>query len=172
LSSQAGDPHLNKCFICDLANELLNCRQCSRSYHATCLHPPLDPEMAPDSWTCPACALLDAQGATHAYLLDQPYQGPDARRMTRVEGALEISVGRLEMSQLPNHARISQRQREDIPQLNSADPVQPTPRTRATDSQDRSLLNRLDQDTSVPLNATEKVGVLTNDNRKLNLILL
>ena len=90
--SLAGDPHPFNCFVCEVAGELLNCRQCSRSYHKGCLDPPIDHSIPSDSWSCPACALLDSQGATHAYLLD----GQGASGMARVEGLLDgasISLG-------------------------------------------------------------------------------
>lgn len=127
-------------------------------------------DRVPKNWTCPACALLGVRGATHTYLLDQPYKTPEACRMTRVEGTSEISVDRSEPSQGANHPGSSHRQSEDIPEPDPAGRAYSTPRPHATDSQERSLLDRMDQDTTVPLNVTEKAGVWTDNTCRLNLI--
>jgi hypothetical protein len=168
LSSQAGDPHPNNCFVCDLTNEtLLHCRKCSRSYHTTCLDPPVDHDMAPNSWTCPACALLDVQGATHTYLLDQPYERQDERVMTHIKNALGTTVGGPKTSKGANNARLSQHQNKDNPQSALSERGQSISRTSAADSQNLSLLTRLGLDVSEPLNTIETPGMVGDHNCKL-----
>jgi hypothetical protein len=128
--------------------------------------------MAPDSWACPACALLGVQGVTHTYLLDQPYQRQDARKMTRIESTPGVAVSGLGMTGAANHAGLSQYQSEGILQSDPAERVQPTSRSTVTESEDRSLSNRLGLDTSVPPNALGKLGISTDGNRELNPISL
>lgn len=165
LLSQAGDPHPNKCFVCDLANELLlDCRQCSRSYHAKCLDPPMEHSLAPDSWPCPACALLNGAGATHSYLLDLPYERQDTRRMTRIDGAGGIRHSTHEMDKEPNHSEHVQFRNEGILQSHPAESGRPKFRECSRSNDDTSLINRSDSNlhSIVPPDASGSDDLFTN----------
>jgi len=136
----AGDPHSDKCFTCRLANGLLECRQCSRSYHPGCLNPPLEPQntLKLDTWPCPACTLLDAHGATHVYRLDLPYERQDHREMILVDtpsnsGLLQASTPK------------------QIPQTNTSREIGSPSRTDSRDAESRSRPHTIDlQATTTP----------------------
>ncbi|RDW77886.1 hypothetical protein BP5796_05738 [Coleophoma crateriformis] len=140
---EPGDPHPQNCFVCDLADELLNCRHCPRSYHATCLDPPIQRSLAPDDWVCPACALMGIQGATHTYLLDQPYEREDARRMARVEGTAGIVDAHPEVNQEPSDSTDFQIQDNGTLQQPSAASVQAKSRESVKGKQSRTFINAL-----------------------------
>jgi hypothetical protein len=124
--------------------------------------------VASDSWACPACALLGGQEATHTYLLDQPYQRQDARRMTRIGSSPGIVVGDLGVTGAINHAKLFQHQSEGISQSDLAERAQPISGPIVTQNEDRSLPNRLNLGTSVPPSATGKPETSTDGNRKSN----
>ncbi|RDW85275.1 hypothetical protein BP6252_02865 [Coleophoma cylindrospora] len=147
-----GDLHPHNCFVCNLADELLNCRHCPRSYHATCLDPPIQHSPASDDWACPACALLGVQGATHTYLLDQPYERENARRMARVEGTANIVDAHPDVNQ---EASDSTNFQIGTLQQPSAAPVQTKSRERVKGKQSRTFINPLNLDPSAPPKVVE-----------------
>jgi hypothetical protein len=112
----------------------------------------------PDNWACPACALLGARGATHIYLLEQPYERQDVRRMTRVGSNSDTIHVRPEVHQEPRVSASPEISNQGIPQLRSVASVRPKSREPAKIHEWRSFVNRLSMNSST----TPKVAELGN----------
>jgi hypothetical protein len=50
------DDNDDYCSACGGSGELLCCDGCDRSFHFTCLDPPVDSENLPETWFCYDCA--------------------------------------------------------------------------------------------------------------------
>jgi hypothetical protein len=88
--------------------------------------------------------------------------------MTRIGSTPGIVVGGLGMTGATNHARLFQHQSEGISQSDLAKRAQPISGPAVTESENRSLPNRLGLGTNVLPSAIGKPDTSTDVNRKLN----
>jgi hypothetical protein len=116
--------------------------------------------MAPDNWSCPACALLDERGATHTYILDQPYERQDGRPMNRIKDTPDITDVHLEMSKDSDHAKCNSYQHKER--------LQPGSRARAGSIVNRSSFNKVHLGSRVSPHAVDFDAPLRNSPRAMN----